>query len=116
MSYFDTLSANGEDPFDSFGTKHLGQERARTRQSAGPDLLDVGGELQLIRSRFGDEATGSKQMVGRRSGVRPPASERVERHLAALDVSVVDVGDLELAAIGRLQGLDDVEHREVVEI
>ena len=56
-----------------------------------------------------------QQLVGagerfERARVRPPARQDVVRQIAARDVGVVDVGDLQLAARGRPQRLDHVEH------
>src|SRR4029079_7870528 len=44
-----------------------------------------------------------------RAGVRPPAGQEVERHLAAGDLVIVPVGDLELAAGGGLEPVHDLE-------
>src|SRR5215218_2909169 len=50
------------------------------------------------------------------SGVAPEPVQHVVLHLAALDVPVVDVGDLQLAAAGRPQRGDDLEDALVVEV
>ena len=63
----------------------------------------------------GDEIVGSEEGL-EGAGVGPPAVEVSEAHGALGDVGVVDVGDLEFAAVGALQLLDLVENRLVVHI
>src|SRR5262245_31328920 len=54
-------------------------------------------EIQLVCPCIPDEVRRAQQTL-KRSRVGPPAFELFPRHRVALDVSVVDVGDLELAA------------------
>src|SRR5215218_1116452 len=63
-----------------------------------------------------DEVVDLVVGVDRLSGVAPEPLEDVVLHAAALDVPVVDVGDLQLAPARRLQGGDDVEDVLVVEV
>jgi hypothetical protein len=51
-----------------------------------------------------------------RAGVRPPAVHHAVAQVVPLDVPVVDVGDLELAARRRLEPLDDFEDARVVNV
>src|ERR671916_665117 len=64
--------------------------------------------LQFVGPGLGDELRGVEQAL-ERPGVRPPAFELVPSHLAAPDVGVVHVRDLQLAAPRGLERLDDVE-------
>src|SRR5690349_20245985 len=71
--------------------------------------------LNLIGSGFRDEIRSTQQAF-ERSGIGPPAFELFPRHRIARDVGVVDVGDLELAAAGRLQRANDVVDVFVVHV
>src|SRR5262249_47827303 len=50
------------------------------------------------------------------TGIGPPTVDDGVGHLITINVRIVNVGDLELAAAGWLEGLDDVENRMVVDI
>ena len=68
-----------------------------------------------IGSGFGDQVRGEQQAL-KRAGVGPPAVEFVPGHLAAADVMVVDIGDLEFAAARGHESLDHVKDGGVVKI
>src|SRR4029453_10314580 len=70
----------------------------------------------LIRPMDADEVVDLVVGVDGLSGVAPEPVQHVVLHLAALDVPVVDVGDLQLAAAGRPQRGDDLEDALVVEV
>src|SRR5215212_4150831 len=63
-----------------------------------------------------DEVVDLVVGVDRLAGVAPEPVEDVVLHGPALDVPVVDVGDLQLAPAGRLEVGDDVEDLLVVEV
>src|SRR4029453_13564184 len=62
-----------------------------------------------------DEVVDLVVGVDRLAGVPPEPVQDVVLHQPALDVPVVDVGDLQLAPAGRLEGRDDVVDLLVVE-
>src|SRR5215217_596338 len=72
--------------------------------------------LPLVGPVEADEVVDLVVGVDRLPGVAPEPLEDVVLHAAALDVPVVDVGDLQLAPARRLQGGDDLEDVLVVEV
>src|SRR5215211_6139532 len=70
----------------------------------------------LVRPVHPDEVVDLVVGVDRLAGVAPEPVEDVVLHGPALDVPVVDVGDLQLAPAGRLEVGDDVEDLLVVEV
>src|SRR4029453_11150264 len=68
-----------------------------------------------VRAAFGGEVGGAMDGFDR-ARVGPPTVEMVVGHLTPGDVSVVDVGDFELAPRRRLQGPDDIEALGVEEV
>src|SRR5206468_11542262 len=70
----------------------------------------------LVGAVDADEVVDLVVGVDRLAGVAPEPLEDVVLHATALDVPVVDVGDLQLAPARRLQGGDDVEDVLVVEV
>ena len=54
--------------------------------------------------------------VDRLAGIAPEAGDDVVLHRASVDVGVVDVGDLELAASRRCQVLDDLEDARIIHV
>src|SRR6185437_6863843 len=69
----------------------------------GLDRLDEHGRLE-------------QRLVGSRVEPGHTAPEQLDPQRAALEVLAVDVGDLELAARGRLEARSDIEHMVVVEV
>src|SRR5262245_3288398 len=80
-----------------------------------PPAMGTALAVHAVRAAARHERRGLEQGI-EGPGVRPPALEHLEGHRAVADVPVVDVGDLELAALGGLQGLDDLEDPRVVHV
>src|ERR687894_3269366 len=70
----------------------------------------------LIGPVNADEVVDLVVGVDRLAGVAPEPVEDVVLHGPALHVPVVDVGDLQLATAGRLEGRDHLEDVLVVEV
>src|SRR5579883_3362810 len=62
-----------------------------------------------------DQIAGPDQRI-KSTGIGPPALEITEAHRALMDIGIVDVGDLELAARGWLERASLVENRLVIHI
>src|SRR5205823_2450141 len=50
------------------------------------------------------------------AGIAPPALELAPRHFATLDISIVDVGDLQLATARGFECANDFEHAWVIHV
>ena len=70
----------------------------------------------LVDAVRADEVDHLVVDLDRLAGVAPEAVDDVVLHIAAIDVGVIDVRDLELAPPGRLERLDDVEDAGVVHV
>src|SRR5439155_24063156 len=69
-----------------------------------------------IRAVLGDELASAEQHRDRFAAVDPVAGYAFVAQLAHLEIAVVHVSDLELAASRGAQGADDIEHPLVVEV
>src|SRR5215831_10918451 len=93
-----------------------------SRPAEAAAMARTGRDWPAIRSpASAREPSRPEQLVGARegfegAGVGPPAGQHVERQVAARDVGVVDVGDLQLAARRRFQARDHVMDGLVVEV
>src|SRR5450759_1614605 len=82
-------------------------------------LRAPGGSRQtsaLVRPVSPNEIVHCVVRVDRLTGVAPKTLQHVVRHRAFVDVVVIYVGDLQLAAARRYQGGDDIEHIGVVAV
>ena len=79
------------------------------------DQLDAVDHV-VVRAVGADEVVDGVVRVDRLAGVAPEALEHVVLHRPLLDVPVVHVGDLELAAAGRLERRQHVPDGLVVEV
>src|SRR6266545_184425 len=72
-------------------------------------------QLHFVCARLSHQIrSAQKTLEG--SGVCPPPFQLLPRHLTTFDVSVVNVGDFQLAATGRLQCANDVKHFAIVHV
>src|SRR5919108_1504197 len=101
--------ATGDAPRCAVG--EIGSGSYRTGARLHQSVVSV-----LVRPVDADEVVDLVVGVDRLAGVAPEPLEDVVLHGAALDVPVVDVGDLQLAPARGLQGRDDVEDLLVVEV
>src|SRR5579884_46875 len=69
----------------------------------------------LIGAGFCDEIRCAAQRL-EGAGIRPPAVQHAVRQDLFLQIEIVEIGDFEFAASGRLQCLDLLEHRAIEEI
>src|SRR5204863_3318105 len=73
------------------------------------------GGVGSVRAALGDERGGPVEAL-EGAGIGPPTLEDLVGQVAAPEIGVVDVGNLQLAAPRGLQGLADGEHVGVVEV
>src|ERR1043166_8898860 len=71
--------------------------------------------VKIIGTGFGHEIRSGEQTF-KRAGIRPPSRKLVPRHLTAVDVSVIYVGDFQLAAARRFESANNVKDLRVVQI
>src|SRR5262245_46599665 len=88
---------------------------SRARASTRGRRLARGRAVRPVRPRLRDEVARAMERL-ERPGVRPPAVQQLAGELAALQVPVVHVGDLELAARRGAERPDDVEHAVIVHV
>src|SRR5450759_1630050 len=99
----------------SAAVRTLRRGRGR-RRAPGPGGSTRSRPRRLVHSVVAHEVVDRVIGVDRLTGVAPEALEHVVLHQAAIDVPVVDVGDLELVAVRRLQHGEHIPHRLVVAV
>src|SRR5690606_37510857 len=70
----------------------------------------------LVGSAFGHDVTGSQVEVDVFAAIGVIAPDDLSLELAALDIGVIDVGDLQFAAGAWLERADDVEDAGIIEV
>src|SRR5687768_4616043 len=95
----------------------LNHPRSSSKRSSGTRTMPATLIGSSVRARVLDEPADLREVLPVLARVLPPAFDAHDVETALLGVVAVDVRDLELAAVGRLEALDQVEHvrREAVE-
>src|SRR2546429_527187 len=73
------------------------------------------GHSLIVSSGFGDQIRGVQQTL-KSPGIAPPSLQFVPGHVAAIDISVVNVRNFQFAAAGRFKSTDDVKDIRVVHV